>query len=270
VAKLLHWAVPLAMAALLSAIPRPEAAPEAPATGFALRIEVYAFAGIHVLTNRTTIDTSPGRYRITTDIGTRGIARLFIDLNSHSVVDGRVTDGAPLPLRYHSEVVRNGVDRRYRIDYALAGPLASEWMPPGAAWQAAVPPAKLRGTVDQLTAYFILEQRLAADGNCDLVVPVFDGAGRYNLRFRDEGSERLRTPPVSARVCDVRRDDIAGFPGNGNPGEATYKSGRIWYARLGPGGRMVPVRIDYDTEFGVVTGYLAEISGPDGVLHLSE
>jgi hypothetical protein len=270
VSGLTRWALPLAIAALLSAVARLQAAPEAAAASFALRIEVYAFAGIHVLTNRTTIDATQGRYRIATELDTRGIARLFIDLNSHSVVDGRFVDGAPLPLLYHSEVARNGVDRRYRIDYALAGPLASEWTPPDASWRDLVPPAKLRGTVDQLTAYFILEQRLAQDGNCNLVVPVFDGAGRYDLRFRDRGSERLETPAVSTHVCAVTRDDIPGFPGNDNPGEATYKSGRIWYARLGPGGRMVPVRIDYDTEFGVVSGYLAEIRGPDGVLRLAE
>jgi Protein of unknown function (DUF3108) len=260
-------ALTLAMTALLLTVPPLQAAPAA--MSFALRIEVYAFAGIHVLTNRTTIDTTEGRYRITTDLDTRGIARLFINLNSRSVVDGRLIDGAPLPLLYHSEVARNGVDRRYRIDYA-AGPIAGEWAPPETGWQDPVPPAKLRGTVDQLTAYFILEHRLAKDGSCDLIVPVFDGAGRYNLRFRDDGSERLKNPPVSTRVCTVRRDDISGFPGNDNPGEATYKSGRIWYAQLGPGGRMVPVRIDYDTEFGIVTGYLAEIKGPDGVIHLAE
>ena len=27
---------------------------------------------------------------------------------------------------------------------------------------------------------------------------------------------------------------------------------------------MVPVQIDYDTEFGIVTGYLAEMRGPAG------
>ena len=42
-----------------------------------------------------------------------------------------------------------------------------------------------RGTVDQLTAYFVLERQLAQSGRCALVVPVFDGSGLYNVRFTD-------------------------------------------------------------------------------------
>lgn len=263
----------LAIAAAVLAMPSPRAAPAPAPAGIALRIEVYAFAGFHVLTNRTTIAASAGRYRITTDLDTRGLASLLINLSSHSEVDGRFVDAAPLPLAYHSEVVRNGVDRRYRINYAAAGPLASEWTPPQTQWQSPVSPAALRGTVDQLTAYFILERALAARGTCNLVVPVFDGHGRYDLRFRDAGSRHPRGPSNfggPTHVCEVTRDDIEGFAGNQDPSEGTYQRGWVWYARLGPAGEMVPVRIDYDTEFGIVTGYLAELSGPDGDRRFAE
>ena len=33
---------------------------------------------------------------------------------------------------------------------------------------------------------------------------------------------------------------------------------------------MVPVQIDYDTEFGVVTGYLAELRGPEGTRRFAQ
>jgi len=234
-----------------------------------LRIEVYAFAGLHVLTNRTTIDASADHYRITTVIDTRGIVSLFIDLISRSETRGRIAGNAVVPEAYASDVRRNGVDRRYRIDYAPAGPAASEWAPPATAWQSPIPPGKLTGTVDQLTAYFIAERRLRDRGSCSIVVPVFDGHGRYNLRFKDVKSNdpdlrQARNYPGPTHVCDVIRDDVAGFPGNTDPAEATYQRGRLWYAGLGPAGQMVPVQIDYDTEFGVVTGYLAELRGPEG------
>jgi Protein of unknown function (DUF3108) len=271
----LRWAYPLAVAASFLAVPRLCAAPEAAASKVELRIEVYAFAGFHVLTNRTTVETSAGRYRITTDLGTRGIVSLFIDLNSHSEVHGRLDGNAAFPEVYRSEVVRNGVDRRYRIDYAAAGPLASEWAPPATAWQSPIPPEKLRGTVDQLTAYFIVEHQLAERGSCDLSVPVFDGHSRYNLRFRDAGADNSADAGPGnfygpRHVCSVTRDDIAGFSGNRDPSEGTYQKGRVWYARLAPGGQMVPLRIEYDTEFGVVTAYLAELRGPAGTRHFEE
>ena len=33
---------------------------------------------------------------------------------------------------------------------------------------------------------------------------------------------------------------------------------------------MIPVRMEYDTEFGAVTGYLAELRGPGFDLHLTK
>jgi hypothetical protein len=266
VSILLRSALALAIAASCQAIAIPYAAPETAANTVALRIEVYAFAGFHVLTNRTTVVTSPDRYTITTDLDTRGIVSLFIDLNSHSEVHGRLVADAAVPEAYRSDVMRNGVDRRYRIDYAGSGPLASEWAPPANAWQSPIPPQKLLGTVDQLTAYFLVERELGERGTCTVTIPVFDGHSRYNLRFKDAGAEtssrRGFTGPT--HVCDVTRDDIAGMPGNRDPSEGTYTRGKVWYAKLGPAGRMVPVQIDYDTEFGIVTGYLAELRGPAG------
>jgi hypothetical protein len=266
------FALPLAIAASLLTCARPRAEPAAPpnaANRVELRIEVYAFAGLHVLTNRTTIAAAAGRYRITTEIDTRGIVSLFIDLNSRSETHGQIAGDAVVPTAYDSDVRRNGVDRRYRIDYAAAGPMASEWEPPETAWQSPIPPEKLAGTVDQLTAYFIVERQLRDRGSCNIVVPVFDGHGRYNLRFRDAkpydpATRGARYYPGPTHVCDVNRDDIAGFRGNQDPAEATYQKGKLWYAQLGPAGQMVPVQIDYDTEFGVVTGYLAELRGPEG------
>ena len=142
----LRWVFPLAIAALLLTVATPCAEPAMPANRIELRIEVYAFA-FHVLTNRTTIDASAGRYRITTEIDTRGIVSLFIDLNSRSESHGRIAGNAVLPEVYDSDVRRNGVDRRYRINYLPAGPMASEWAPPATTWQSSVPPAKLAGTV---------------------------------------------------------------------------------------------------------------------------
>ena len=94
---------------------------------------------------------------------------------------------------------------------------------------------QIRGTVDQLTAYFLIERQLAHGGSCSLVVPVFDGAGFYNLRFTDlkrdtlsdDGYQNFAGP---AQVCQVVREDIVVNP---DRNEDTYKRGRIWYAAGG-------------------------------------
>ena len=44
------------------------------------RFEIFGFAGLHVLTNRTTVQERGDRYAIATDLETRGLASVFVDL----------------------------------------------------------------------------------------------------------------------------------------------------------------------------------------------
>ena len=129
---------------------------------------------------------------------------------------------------------------------------------------------QIRGAVDQLTAYFILERQLARSGKCSLVVPVFDGSGYYNLRFSEIGWEMLSADGYQnfagqSEICKVAREDIVVNP---DRNEDTYKQGRIWYAQVIAGDRMVPVRMEFETAFGSVKGYLAELRGRGVNLHL--
>jgi hypothetical protein len=265
----------LAATMVVLAVLSAAAAPAAEHDPVALRIEVYGFAGFHVLTNRTSLAMSGDRYSITMDLDTRGIATIFIDLNSHSEVDGRLSGDAVHPAEYHSDVRRNGVDRRYRIDYHTDGTIAADSTPPLVSLRTSTAADQLRGTVDQLTAYFILERQLARTGTCDLDIPVFDGRNRYNMRFTDAGTEILSPKggqrfSGSTRVCNVTREDLADFPVGNGAGEGTYRTGKIWYAHLSGSSQMVPVRMQFDTEFGTVEGYLAEVSGRGVDLHFMD
>jgi len=240
------------------------ASPAAAADPVELRIEVYGFAGFHVLTNRTRVSASGDQYSIATDLDTRGLASVFVDLTSHSEVRGRLTQDAVRPDAYHGEVRRNGSDSRYRIDYRGDGTLASDQMPPSPALRSAAAADQMRGTVDQLTAFFIIERQLAQRGSCGMVVPVFDGLSRYNLRFTDAQPEML-SPEGRQRfagrtlVCNIHREDVVGFPGDQDANGGTYKRGKIWYAHLTDEDQMVPVRMEFDTEYGSVSGYLTEL-----------
>ncbi len=107
-------------------------------------------------------------------------------------------------------------------------------------------------------------------------MPVFDGRNRYNIRFTDAGSETLSPDgrqhfAGQTQVCNVAREDVADFPANSSQSEGTYRTGKIWYAQLASGGsQMVPVRMEFDTEFGRVEGYLAELRGRGVDLHFTD
>jgi Protein of unknown function (DUF3108) len=225
------------------------------------RFEIFGFAGFHVLTNRTTVEEWGDRYAIAMDLDTRGLASVFVDLTSHSQVRGKLAREAARPETYRSDVRRNGADRHYAVDYRGDGTVikASLQSPAGQPLLAAA--QQMHGTVDQLTAYFQIERQLARGGGCSLVIPVFDGSGLYNLRFTDLKREALSADKYQnfsgpSQVCEVERADIVVNP---DRNEDTYRTGRIWYARAGD--RMMPVRMEYDTAFGVVKGYLAELRG---------
>jgi len=227
------------------------------------RFEIFSFAGFHVLTNRIRIEETADRYAIETDLDTRGIASLFVDLTSRSKVHGALNGGTPRPQAYRSEVLRNGVDRRYQVDYRGDGTVANISPKPVFGLSLISGVERMRATVDQLTAYFLLERQLTRGGSCAMVVPVFDGSGLYNLRFADVKKDTLAADSRQnfagpAQLCEVVREDIATNPDHN---ESTYERGRIWYARIAAGGRMEPVRLEYDTAFGVVRGYLAEWRG---------
>jgi len=235
------------------------------------RIEIFGFAGFHVLTNRTTIAESADRYAIAMDLDTRGLASVFVELTSHSEVHGVLATNAYRPEAYRAEVRRNGVDRHYGVDYRGEGTVINVSSPAPAGRPFLVAAQQTRGTVDQLSAYLILEHQLAHRGTCALVVPVFDGSGLYNLRFSDVTRETLAADGYQnfagqTQVCAVTREEIVLNPSHD---EDTYRRGKIWYARLVASDLMLPVRMEFDTAFGTVTGYLAELRGPDVHLHLT-
>jgi len=263
--------VPLAaIAAALLFMPGSLTAPAAEVDRVDARFEIFGFAGFHVLTNRTTVQEMGDRYVITMELDTRGLASIFVDLTSHSEVQGGFSRDMPRPQAYRADVRRNSAERHYAVDYRGDGTVTNASAPPSAGRPLLVAAEQARGTVDQLTAYFLLERQLAHRGACALVVPVFDGSGVYNLRFADFKREALAADGYQnfagpSQVCEVAREDIQA---NRNHNEDTYRRGKIWYARVIAGDRMVPVRMQFDTAFGVVKGYLAELHGRGVDLHL--
>jgi len=265
-----RFALLAAIAVALLSMPGTLMAPAAEVDRVEARFEIFGFAGFHVLTNRTTVQEIGDRYAIMTELDTRGLASMFVDLTSHSEVHGGFTKDTPRPDAYRADVRRNGADRHYAIDYRGDGTVTNASAPSSAGRPLFVAAEQIRGTVDQLTAYFLVERQLARRGTCALVVPVFDGSGLYNLRFTDVKRETLSADGYQnfagpSQLCEIVREDTVVNP---DRNEDTYRRGRIWYSRGITGDRKLPVRMEFDTAFGVVKSYLAELRGRGVNLHL--
>ena len=221
------------------------------------------------MTLTTTVDQSSEGYSITAEAETRGLVDLFLDLHGRLEVRGRITAGTLLPEAMRAETHRRGADLYTRIDYGAEGTVTAEAKPPLADSTVPATPAQMRGTIDQLTAYLVLARNLARRGSCALALAVFDGRRRYDLNFAD-GAASETLPGIGAtQVCRMSRRRIAGFPAD-RGGNEMADQGKLWFARLLPGDLMVPVRIEFASEFGRFTAELAELRGRGVDLQFAE
>ena len=245
------------------------AAPAVAADRISARLEVYGPLGLHVLTLHTQLEEAGERYAITTDYATTGVVAMVVEQSTHAEARGRVTPVSAQPELFRSDTRRNGNERHNSVNYRPDGTIDGSSTPPPAE---PVTPAAVRGTVDNLTAYLRLERQLAAKKTCELTVPVFDGRHRYDLTFADagqktlspDGGQRFEGAAIGCRMTRRAR----GIP-DGEEGEGA-RQGTIWYASLLPGDVVVPVRMELDTQIGVVDAYLAELHGRGVDLQLME
>ncbi len=238
-----------------------------------LRTEIFALGGIHVATNRTRIAAGAGRYAITADVKSLGIAGVIVDLGTHSEVFGALISDALRPEAYRGEVHRNGADIYNWVNYSRDGSATgasslSERSP------RPIPPGPIAGTIDQLTAFYQMERIFAHKGSCVAEVTVFDGLRLYKLHFSDAGSALLKPSGGDAfagptQICRFQREAIAGFGDEDGRSEGIFE-GKLWCARLLGDEMAVPVRMEFGTEFGSVTGELAELHAPATDLRFGE
>jgi len=246
---------------LLAAMLALTAAPATAADKITIRFEVFGIAGMHVATDRTTIEESGTNYAITGDLKTTGLAGLFQDFQKKSTARGRLIAAGAQPEAYSADVRRDKAARHDKIDFR-ANATASGSSSPSAKREAEAQPA--RDAVDPLTAYFLVERRLGQGGNCTVTVPVFDGHHRYDLKFTDLGEQKLSAAKEQhysgdAKACKMTRENVAGTTDRDKV--EMPQRGTMWYARLMPGNLMLPVKVEFVTEAGSVTGHLAELHG---------
>jgi hypothetical protein len=255
---------------LLGAI-RPAAADEVVEMSF----EGFGPAGMHLMTTHTVIEEAPAWYLIQGDFATAGMGALFVAIANKSLTRGRQKSDMPHPETFESETTRSGVTHHNRVDFRPDGTPIGSSTPPPAEAVTPVEPSQLPGTVDNLTAYLLVERQIARGGGCALRVPVFDGRHRYDLDFSDAGDAVLK-PAAGQQFsgptheCRMVRREIGGFSVDKDHDEGA-SGGTIWYAPLLPNGDLVvPVRMEMETEIGEVEIYLSQLRSRTVNLRLME
>jgi hypothetical protein len=117
-----------------------------------------------------------------------------------------------------------------------------------------------RGAWDPLMAAMVAV--LGRSDPCAGTLPVFDGRTRFDLVPKRIGSENFPSNDFKVKgesvVCEVRLRKIAGYKPNTDPDEDFDKPAKLWLGALDDSGRLYPLRVEIETNFGTVAGQLSK------------
>lgn len=251
------------------------AAPGAAQTPARASYETYAH-GIDVLDLDVAFEVNPSSYSVHVRTRTVGAVGVLFSMQVDTTVTGTFAGARPHPLRYYSTGHMRGRPRVTLIDYVGDAPEVRTLTPPNADDERDDVTAEEQAhTVDTLSAMAELLRQVMANGRCEGSLATFDGRRVATLTAHTSGEEALeRTSRSSfagpALRCNFEGQQTAGFKHDEDMEVARrVQHGSAWFARVIPGGPVLPVRIEFTNRvFGQATMYLtgsgAQGSGAQG------
>ncbi len=196
----------------------------------------------------------------------RGVLDWWFSWTMKAFSEGKVAEGAIVPVRAGADSSWSGKRRQTRITYVSNGLPKVEITPtPEDAEKRPKVPAELRREARDLAgAVLAALTRVGRTGRCDVREPVFDGRRRYDLLLEHLGEDRLEASRYSpfagpALRCRVSVDRIAGYrEGEGQSRWRSKDEATIWLGRPFEGSLPVPVQLEMDTVAGAMRAYLTD------------
>ncbi len=238
--------------------------------GVGLDYTVY-FGGLKVLKLNVGLALEGARYDLEAAMKTHGFAARMFPWSLRTNASGQVDDARVRPDRAHSENLWRGKKGWTTLRFDDEGPKVISTG--SKRKRAEVPPDELRGAVDVASAFLALSRVVQSGQECDTKVPVFDGKRRFNFIIARLGEQQMSRNRYSAfsgtaLYCQVDMEMLHGrkrerdYGGLGSKG----RMATIWIAPIFEGVPPMPVRVEYDTRWGLVVAHLsrANLSGGGG------
>lgn len=211
------------------------------------------------------LDAPGGAYRLALQVQPSGMLRMLGAGEHSTTVEGRWLGAEPLPQRYRATGTWRGVPRRLVMDWSAAGVPVVQQIEPANDDREPVPEGLQRDTIDGLSAVAKLTRAVIATGRCEAAARMFDGRRRTDQAVRTLGTEPLALAGGSSATqirCAVESRLLAGRHRDQDPAEAAKPLvAQAWFAPIGPGGVMVPVRVEVPTRwFGAVRIQLVQVA----------
>lgn len=238
-----------------------------------MRLEYALYVGgFSAMKGTVRVNLAPDRYETTLEAATQGLADFIVSWTARAVTRGTRNGGDFAPHEHRSDNVWRGEPRSVALQYGDDRSVTAKAEPdPATDDRDPVPPPLTRGAVDPLSAFVAVMENLRRGADCNRSTAAFDGRRRFDMIFRDRGSQPL--PPGgyssfagTARLCRVEYVAVAGYRRKqersifwrGPDGERPPVD--IWFAPLTPGGSPAPVRMETHTPLGQVVVHLIHFS----------
>ena len=220
--------------------------------------------GLNVLSLNAEFAIGSRDYRVHLTYHIAGTVGVLVRAEQDTVVEGTFNGDHPVPRRFYSFGHFRGRPRVTQIDYPKGQPDIRTLTPPNEEEREQIAPAEQAGTIDSLSAMAQLVRQVNATGRCEGHSRTYDGRRLAELTARTAGREVLEQTSRSnfagsALRCDFEGRQLAGFRLDADRTAAQRpRRGTAWFAAASPGGPMIPVRIQFETDLiGNLTMYLA-------------
>ncbi|HEY0836442.1 MAG TPA: DUF3108 domain-containing protein [Azospirillum sp.] len=202
-----------------------------------------------------------GPYEIHLDAGWASWITLFTSFRYEAEAVGTLGNPSVRPTRFKSERRQRRKHDVLRIDFSATPPVVRNDPPTDPHDALLVPETAKRGTADPLSVGAAVTAAAGGASACTGRYPVYDGRRRYDVLMTPLGREVLR--PSSRRMaagpalaCQVTLRPVAGFQKDHKPDrffvEGVERTARIWFLRVEPQGRVVPMQAEVETNLGTV------------------
>jgi hypothetical protein len=234
-------------AAIVIAGLAPARATEAPAQA----AYVGYVLGLHAFDLTLGVALRPDGYRVAASFRLAGMLGAVWPAEGSTVVDGRFSDGRPVPRDMVSQGRYWGKTHKLHVEWKDGLPDIVQMIPPAEQDREPVPVREQANTVDTMSAIAALMQEVAARGRCDMTARTYDGSRLSALSVRTVGQEVLTPSDRSsfhgeALRCELTGRMIGGFLRHeDSPDARRPKTATIWFARVRGEGPPIPVRMAF-------------------------
>lgn len=197
------------------------------------------------------------RYAINLRAKLNGLVGMIVGGSGAADATGSIVNGRPLSSGYALSASNSQMTRTIRMSVSNAQVNTVAIDPPFDEHPDRVPitPRNKQGIVDPIGALVMpVKGKPFEPSSCDRVLPVYDGAQRFNVTLSYSGTKDVSVPGYAgpALVCSARYTPIAGH--RLNKKQVTYMQNNremsAWLIPAGDTGVLVPFRISVKTQIG--------------------